>query len=174
MHRDNLKTKELLKELTSGKEDKILSAFTAIRIRGNAELLPVIISLVFDEPTGAVRCEALNLLNDLKDKDSVPYIAAELIKHRGKNGFNNLVSSCWQCGLDFSEYLDLFADMVVKDNFETAIEAFTVIEENLHMLDSDRKIKLAENKLISFETTDEPKQRLLRELERIINENIRD
>ena len=50
-----------------------------------------------------------------------------------------LVSSCWQSGLNYSDYsLDL-AKSFLKGDYVTAIECLTVIEESVHELSREKK-----------------------------------
>ena len=44
-----------------------------------------------------------------------------------KHDLQDLVSVCWENGLDFSEHLALFIDLVIEQNFMTSFEAHTVI-----------------------------------------------
>ncbi|MCK7536379.1 MAG: hypothetical protein MZV63_38065 [Marinilabiliales bacterium] len=41
-----------------------------------------------------------------------------------------LVSSCWQSGLDYSDYSADFAKVFLKGDYATSIECITVIEES--------------------------------------------
>jgi hypothetical protein len=39
-----------------------------------------------------------------------------------------ILTACWQNGLDFSTFLPVFIDLVIHEDWETAFEAFTVID----------------------------------------------
>jgi hypothetical protein len=39
-----------------------------------------------------------------------------------------ILAACWQNGLDFSTFLPVFIDLVIQEDWETAFEAFTVID----------------------------------------------
>ncbi len=42
-----------------------------------------------------------------------------------------LVAACWETGLDFSKHLLFFVELAVKGNYDTSLEAMTVITENM-------------------------------------------
>jgi len=48
-----------------------------------------------------------------------------------------LVSSCWENGLDFSKYLSVFVDLLIKYDLIIAFEAYTVIMNNEHRIDPE-------------------------------------
>ena len=54
--------------------------------------------------------------------------------------------ACWQNGLDYSLFLLVFVDFVIKEDWETAFEAFTVIE-NMEFLPENETIAEAELKI---------------------------
>jgi hypothetical protein len=50
-----------------------------------------------------------------------------------------LISSCWQSGLDYSEYLDDLVDIFLASDFPVALECLTVIEESTGNAGNARK-----------------------------------
>ena len=52
----------------------------------------------------------------------------KLINATSDTGKANLLRICWESAIDFSEYLDVFVDMLINEDFITALEASTVIE----------------------------------------------
>ena len=43
----------------------------------------------------------------------------------------DIVSACWQSGLDYSAELELFIRLFLEGDYRTALESFTVIEESV-------------------------------------------
>jgi len=117
-------------------EDAAIVAETIqeLRIHGNTDLLPFVFSLLFSNRMEQLNDEIVNLLNDIKDPKAVPVFMDAIKTYRGKKAFSQLVSACWQCGLDFSEYIDQFIELVIGEDYYTALEAFSVIEENVSLL----------------------------------------
>ena len=89
--------------------------------------------------------------NDIKDKSVRPEIITEIRKPWKSDTISMLVASCWQSGLDYSEYLNDIALIFLTGDYPTSIECMTVIEESVR--NCSRSIKdeiikhIAENPL---------------------------
>jgi hypothetical protein len=78
-------------------------------------------------------------MNDLKDQSASNEVITEIRKPWKAETISMLISSCWQSGIDYSEYsLDL-AWVFLKGDYVTAIECLTVIEETVHKLSREKK-----------------------------------
>jgi hypothetical protein len=78
-------------------------------------------------------------MNDLKEQSASIEVINEIRKQWKADTISMLVSSCWQSGLDYSDYsLDL-AKVFLRGDYVTAIECLTVIEESVHELSRERK-----------------------------------
>ncbi len=53
-----------------------------------------------------------------------------------------LVSSCWQSGLDYTEWASDLVILFCNSDFLTALECFTVLEESSHNLPPVKKKEL--------------------------------
>jgi hypothetical protein len=73
-------------------------------------------------------------MNDLKDQSVTKEIITEIRKPFRQSTITMLVSSCWQSGLNYSEYSRDLAEIFIKSDYLTALECFTVIEESVHKL----------------------------------------
>ncbi len=162
------KNQETMRRLQSGREDVIIETVQDLRDTGNKDILPAVIDLISSDISHQITDACVGLLNDLKDKSSAQVIAEELIRNRKRKNLDRIVAACWQNGLDYSAYIDLFIDMVMKEDYPTAIEAFTVVEENIHQLTAGER----ENKALFIEHkitgSDSDKSALLRELVSVV------
>ena len=70
-------------------------------------------------------------MSDVKKKDAVPYIIESIKKYNFEEKMAGIVAVCWQSRLDFSAYLPVFVELFFQNDYQTSIEAFTVIEEAL-------------------------------------------
>ena len=61
-------------------------------------------------------------------------IITEIRKPFKQSTISMLVSSCWQSGLDYSEYSADMAEVFLRSDYVTALECLTVIEESVHEL----------------------------------------
>jgi len=80
-----------------------------------------------------------DFLNDLKDQSVRTEVIAEIRKPWNSNTINMLVSSCWQSGLDYSDYMADMAKIFLEGDYATAIECMTVIEESVRHCSRKRK-----------------------------------
>jgi predicted DNA-binding protein len=78
-------------------------------------------------------------MNDLKDQSASKEVIDEIRKLWEADTISMLVSSCWQSGLDYSDYSRDLAKIFLEGNYITAIECLTVIEESVHKLSKERK-----------------------------------
>ena len=130
----------LRRKLFSSDEKEVLETLNILTEKGYPEIVPDIIKLFMDNTSLKVKEQALFILNNLKDKTSVPYFIEGLQSSKKTKSNSSLISSCWQNGLDFSPYLSFFTKITALENIETAIEAYSVIESNISLL-SDEELK---------------------------------
>lgn len=121
--------KEVKKKFNTKDKNQILITLKEIRVSGQANILPLLFEILETNTEETVTNEIISILNQLKDKTCVPYIINALKKNVIKKHRKELIISCWQSGLDFSNHILLFAKEFIKSDYVTAIEAFTVIEE---------------------------------------------
>jgi hypothetical protein len=78
-------------------------------------------------------------MNDLKDQSAIEEVISEIRRKWKADTTSMLVSSCWQSGLDYSDYSPDFAKIFLEGDYVTAIECLTVIEESVYKLSQERK-----------------------------------
>jgi hypothetical protein len=163
------------------KSDKKVKEFTALLSRNNKTAISeAILFLREEEPfEGAIallaslydRSDERSILkiiesffNDIKDHSVRPEVIAEIRKPWKSNTISMLVSSCWQSGLDYSDYLTDMAKIFLESDYPTAIECMTAISESANNSSRERKdeiIRIVRESPLSF--TNE-KNTLTREL----------
>ena len=166
---DKKKIAELKKGIKSEDVNTVLNTVKQIRKKGSTIIIPELISLLHTTSNNEIKKSITNLLDDLKDKKATAYIIEAINKKEYANIAHSLISSCWQSGLDYSNYLNIFVDLTIVSEYLIALEAFTVIE-NIQENINEEKITLAINKLkenITIEKNQE-KQILLNELIKVI------
>jgi hypothetical protein len=124
---------QLKKNLFSAKTEVVISAIEAIQKKGNKLYLPVLFDLLNSSPELEIETEIKNLLGTIKDKTSVNSFMRAIEDDKYKRIRKLILTACWQNGLDFSTFLPVFIDLVIYEEWETAFEAFTVID-NLEFL----------------------------------------
>jgi hypothetical protein len=128
------KIDELIKSnLFSAKTDVVISAIESIQAKGNKLYIPMLFELLNSSPEHEIETEIKNLLGTVKDKTSVNSFMRAIEDDKYKGIRKTILTACWQNGLDFSTFLPVFVDLVIHEDWETAFEAFTVID-NLEFL----------------------------------------
>lgn len=125
------KTKKIdpnkVNRLNSTDPNVALHAITELREEGNASYIPVLIELLHSTDHAAIKSEIAGLLSELKHRDAVPLMIEAIENKKYTNELNYLVSACWGNGLDYSDHLSLFIDLMIDYDFLVAFEAHTVI-----------------------------------------------
>jgi len=108
-------------------------------------------------------------LNDFKDQSVRVEVVAEIRKKWKPNTLSMLVASCWQSGLDYSDYSTEIAKLFLKSDYMTALECFTVIEESVHHISHAKKNEIVKITMEGFPSPGEEKASLVQELISILN-----
>ncbi len=167
--KDN-KLKLLVKKLNSDKNEEVVFTIKQLRNTGNAKILPHLFDILLTNKSEKVRAEAVKLLNDLKDASCQQEIVSALKQEKYKSLHKDILISCWNSSLDYSEYAEVFVDIFKKSNFELAFEAFTVIDNFEKKLNSSVVSNIVsdlKNDISNYKGTD--KEHLYVELVHIFN-----
>lgn len=81
-----------------------------------------------------------NFMNDLKYQSASAEIMKEIRRETLPETLRMLVSSCWQSGLDYSQYSVEFANIFLRtEDYMTAVECFSVLESSTHKMSRKKK-----------------------------------
>ena len=142
----NLLYKEAIKNIESGKTEKILEGIKVLRESGVPETVNNIADLLLETDNPEIKKNCCSFLNDLKDQKAVPHLVS-IIKNKNYESIKqNLVTACWQCNLEFKDYINEFTDLAINSDYITAYEALTVIENNITSI-SEEESKSSINKI---------------------------
>lgn len=133
---------QIKNKLFSAKTEVVISALEAIKAKGNKLYIPVMFDLLNSSPEHEIEIEIKNLLGTVKDKTTVNSFMRALEDDKYKKIRKTILTACWQNGLDFSTFLPVFIDLIIHEDWETAFEAFTVID-NLEFLPGAEIINLS-------------------------------
>lgn len=122
---------ETEKSLKSSDRKIVRSRIRELKTTGNAKLLPLILNLFLSEPEEEIRQEIVSMLGDLRDQHCAGIMTRFIAENQEMRAIDEIIATCWQSRLDYSEYLDTFAESFIRGNYQTAIESFTVIEESI-------------------------------------------
>lgn len=167
--KDDKTTNLIATKLQSKNKDEVLFTIKQLRNTGNRKILPFVIDLLHSSKSSEIKTAIINLLGDLKDKNSAIEIVSALKNEKYASIRKELLSTCWQSGLDYSMHLDLFVNLFITGSFEVAFEAFTVIdnfEEKFQAETIDPFIEELKLRVADFKKTD--KEALFVELVHIL------
>lgn len=85
-----------------------------------------------------------NFMIDLKEPEVREEIITEVKMTYRQETICMLVSSCWQSGLDYTEYSNDFANIFIRGDYKTALECFTIIGESVKNMERNKKIEIIE------------------------------
>lgn len=120
--------RDVQKKLFSANSEQTISAVQSIKNEGNKLYLPVLFDLLISNPEEEVQKEILKLLGTIKKHDTVPVFIEALKEEKYRKIRKPLLAACWQNGLDYREYLPVFVQCIIEEDWETGFEAFTVVE----------------------------------------------
>jgi len=124
----DIKTKEILTNLKSTDSEFVLETIEKIRESGNRIIMEGLFDLLHNTTVPEINKSILTLLSELKNKESIPLLIGAIANEKYVHERKDLVACCWQNGLNYNEYLPVFIDLVIRESFLVAFEAFTVIE----------------------------------------------
>jgi hypothetical protein len=128
--------KSWISQLESNNPASVMIAIKEIRHHGNMRMLPYLFRLMKPSTHSAIRESILMLISEIKTQEAAPVITGLLEQAERKGDFTRLVAACWQSALDFSAHLPVFIRIFVEGDYQTSVEAFSVIEESIMNADS--------------------------------------
>jgi hypothetical protein len=162
---------EIIKRLRSDKPGMVIPVLNHLRQSVHAsDYLYEIFNLLNQTNDSDTRRELSLFLSDIKDPTAIPQIIKVLNDNRYRPVWSIITAACWQSGLDYSKNLDTFIRLLLEEDYMTALEAFSVIEQSIHLLDEE-KMKSYRQKLIEgLKVVDKEKAPLVSEMIKIMLE----
>ncbi|MCX6334123.1 MAG: hypothetical protein NT092_07435 [Bacteroidia bacterium] len=140
MNRSDKKFKELAAVLKKRDISIIRESIQALRNEETFEGAVSLLASYYDQCSEKLILRAVEeFFNDLKDQSVRPEMVAEIRKPWKPETISMLVASCWQSGLDYSDYLGDMARTFLKADYATSIECMTVIEGSIQNSTRARK-----------------------------------
>ena len=170
-----IKSEKKIKELASVFEKRnSLQAVQAIKNLREEEPFEgaiAVLSASFDAWNDMpVRKTIEDFFNDLKDPSARPEIIAEIRKPFSQDTIGMLVASCWQSGLDYSDYAEDMVSIFISGDYTTSIESMTVLGESASSCSRERKDELIATIRNSATAWTNEKKSLTQELISILEE----
>lgn len=125
---DKKETLKILELLFSSDEDEVIYALSVVKEKGSKKLLNIVFQLLNTDISNKVQEKIFDISNNLRDKTCAQLII-DCIKNPKFNKYTKeFVSSCWLSRLNYGLYLPVFINVFIENDFLSAFEAFTVVE----------------------------------------------
>lgn len=154
---------DLLKKLNSCEPDLLAEAIAEIKKNGDISIVSSLLDILASKPDNYTTAALISLLADIKENDIKEVITRRIKANPDTEQKSLLIRICWESSLDYSDYLDLFADIMLHDDFNVAFEASTAIENMLHNITQEKRCQLIKT-LSAFKNPDEKRKFLIDEL----------
>lgn len=140
MIRSDKKLKDLAELINKGTNNTIAAAIEMLREEQPFEGAISLLTACYNKSEdNTIRKSIEGFLNDLKDQTATVEVIEEIRKTYKPETTSMLISSCWQSGLDYSEYSVDFVNTFLKSDYVGAVECLTVIEESANDLSAAKK-----------------------------------
>jgi hypothetical protein len=117
----------ILEGLQSAESIKVIETLEELRVSGKVSDIPVLIEFLHLTQNPEIKSKIRSLFSNLKESDAIPLIIEAIQNQKYAPELKELVSSCWENGMDYSDYLSLFVDLLLESELLVALEAYTVI-----------------------------------------------
>lgn len=144
MAKENEFITKLRKSLFSGNDEVVQQALTEIRNNGTPQVVELLLDLHVVTSNKVIKNNISQLLADLKDTNTITIIANAISNPKYTKIKKELLSICWQNGMDFSPYALTFAQILCNETLETAFEAYTVLDELRPKLSAEIRKQLSD------------------------------
>lgn len=153
--------KNVLKGLQSADSIKVIETIEELRATGKASDIPILLEMLHLSQNAEIKSRIIALFSNLKESDAIPLIVEAIQNQKYAPEMKELVSCCWENGLDYSKYLSLFVDLLIGSDFLVAFEAYTVITNMTTTIDQaiiDHEIEKLDQ---AMRTTSDEKKALM-------------
>jgi hypothetical protein len=166
--RDDERSEKSFNNLKSANPELVLQTIEEIRETGSSAQFSGLLELLHETKNQDIKKHILTLFSELKSTDTVPLLMDAIQNKKYAGELKELLSCCWQNGLNYSPYLPILIDLVINEEFLVSFEAFTVIENMYGKIDEVMLTQELAKIQDSLVNVDEQKEYLLNELSALI------
>ncbi len=161
----NLKLEQdIIKELNSKDVARVNKVILKLRKKKGVAYVPIIFDLLLEETNSEIKQLFSLYIYDNKDTAAVKVLIDAISDDKYISILPVLISACWQNGLDFTEYADLFIDKYIEGTFAVAIEVFSVIEVMFDSLSQEQRNSMITKLQFAMPEMPEEKKKFTKEL----------
>lgn len=143
-----MKIKDIIDFLASDDEKLIKKALSALKVDGNATVIPVLVDLLLkNKDDKKFQKEILEILSSLKDTSATETMIEMLRDEKHLPIRQLLLSTIWNSALDYSNYMADFVLIACEGDLLEALDCLTILEnmpseiEERHILEAQWHLK---------------------------------
>lgn len=165
MLKSDKKLAELNKMLANGKYNEINDRISMLRTEEPFEGAIRSLALFYDNTSDeGLKTIIMAFFNDMKERSCREEVIESLKSVSNQASRAMLASSCWQSGLDYSDYAVALADAFMTGEFMTSLECFTVLENCAGTISDKDRAGIIRKLEMAIPEVDAPMQKLALEL----------
>jgi len=140
MIKSEKKLAELRRILSNGKYNEINDRISMLRAEEPFEGAIMLLARFYDESDREeIKTAIAAFFNDMKERSGRTEVIDSLDAVKKPETKAMLASSCWQSGLDYSEYAVPLSEAFMSGDYMTSLECFTVLENCSETISADDK-----------------------------------
>lgn len=133
---------ELLKKISANDPEIVTEAIKEIKENGDNTIITPLLNILSSQTASHIVSGIVGLLADIKENDFRDILIERIRQEKNPHVKATLLRIAWESSLDYSGHLDLFTDILLNDEFVTAFEASTLIENFVHNLTEEQHNQL--------------------------------
>ena len=149
---------EILKKLVEEAPELQQEAVKEIKENGDLTLVPDLFNLLESGTDHRTTTLLINLLSDIKENAFKELLIGRIRSTSNPSLKSLFVRIAWESALDYSEYADLFARLMIEEEFIVGLEACSVLE-GMHKITPSQRQEILQ--LLKNTRTGEEKQYLI-------------
>ncbi|MCF8358053.1 MAG: hypothetical protein K9H26_04795 [Prolixibacteraceae bacterium] len=164
--------KNIANNLKSDNYELISKSLESIKKSGSVDYLPLLFEALHKTPFEEIKNLVTKILSQLKSSESVPYFINALNNEKYENEREILIKSCWENGLDYSDYIPVFVNIMTKGNYMESLESLTLIENSEFKISEKEYKKISRQILKSMDNLPNNHKKLLDEAIKVLESKI--
>lgn len=143
-----------------------------IQIDGDIDIIPSLFELLVKYKNEEIGNTTLNILKDIKLSKFKNYILDNINNPKYSKIKTNLLSICWESSIDFSDNLNIFAEIIIEDDFINSFEAYTIIKNLNYDSNMDSTKEVIEYFKSNIQSINSQKKELIYDLIKFLEKQI--
>lgn len=155
---------KIIDQINSSNDENTISLILELRDNGGLYLVNTFLNILLSNRSEALKRTVIETLANINDLKAAKLYVDFIRSNFETNRITDVLTICWQSRLDFTDDIEIFFDLLCKSDYQTAFEAFTVIENNLDSLTTEQLANYISIVKSKVSKADRDKQLLLLEM----------